>query len=206
MRRRRGAESIAVMASHLEIDRFTVSGRWIGALAALACGCLLAAAPTASAQFVVATNANILNGVLVTPATNPNARPPSCSSRAAASCACEPRRGSVVNAGSGCLQDGATAVCGGMTSIEASGTPLGDELRNTTAVHSLLIGAGRLRLVAPKRPRKALASASYRLRRGGGTTVALRLGGIRARTLVTIAGGLGPTGRPHVTVRRLTNR
>jgi hypothetical protein len=123
MRRRRGAESIAVMASHLEIDRFTVSGRWIGALAALACGCLLAAAPTASAQFVVATNAN-----------------------------------------------------------------------------------GRLRLVAPKRPRKALASASYRLRRGGGTTVALRLGGIRARTLVTIAGGLGPTGRPHVTVRRLTNR
>jgi Ca2+-binding RTX toxin-like protein len=65
---------------------------------------------------------------------------------------------------------------------------------------------GRLKLAAPARPRKALASATYRLRRGGRITVSLRLGATRARTLLAIASGRGSSGRPHVTVARLTTR
>ena len=110
-------------------------------LAALACGCLLAAAPGAlarsNAAVVAEGGATVLRVESADPALAMSVR------FQPAGALVRVRDGiGGVGAGAGCVQEGADAVCGPVSAIRATGTGLTDLLDNQSGFRSTLVGAG----------------------------------------------------------------
>src|SRR4051794_28683548 len=129
------------LLSHQRIERTSHMRPCIGGVltAALTTG-VLAAAPSALAQAKLDAAVQVSGGVLSASAADPARALDLVFEPSGTLVRVRSNAGAAVSPGTGCLADGATALCGGVTSIEVTGTALADTMRNSTAVKSRLDG------------------------------------------------------------------